>query len=224
MRWTLIYPSCFFSVLSLIAIIVLLSNDMAWSNDVGTIGLYQVHFAVGLRGWSFEFNCRQEECPTPDSKETADYQSSSCRWHFCEPCGKATKHINAMLNACIAFIAIYFVLAVGRVNLRNRGGFFGKIIAVFSSVLNFVTLVAAWSLWLDRCNNKFDDMNYMIGEIRVINIKPQLYYGFVVAVLASTSAVLCVIAEAIMQSKLQSVAANPRLTEEIMRKSPYFVL
>jgi len=96
-------------------------------------------------------------------------------------------------------------------------------------VLNYVTLVAAWSIWLDRCNNKFDDMNYMIGDIRVVSIKPQvlrgpsparpaifhhrhlilpdamlliyqLYYGFVVAVLASTSAVLCVIAEALMQN------------------------
>jgi len=29
-------------MLSLIAIIVLLSNDMAWSNDEGTVGLYKV--------------------------------------------------------------------------------------------------------------------------------------------------------------------------------------
>jgi len=76
----------------------------------------------------------------------------------------------------------------------------GKLVGVAASVLTLITLVATWSLWLDKCQDSFAGMTYQIGDVRVVNVKPQLFYGFIISILGSMAALITVIAEAVKSS------------------------
>eukprot|EP00472_Partenskyella_glossopodia_P013471 CAMPEP_0197540376 /NCGR_PEP_ID=MMETSP1318-20131121/65578_1 /TAXON_ID=552666 /ORGANISM="Partenskyella glossopodia, Strain RCC365" /LENGTH=211 /DNA_ID=CAMNT_0043099339 /DNA_START=236 /DNA_END=871 /DNA_ORIENTATION=- len=196
--------------------VLILLNLFPWANDIGTIGLYKVHFSLGITGWKFAYNCINNGCPQPNHTEEGGYGDDACRWDFCEHCLLATQKMTALSKACIAFASVYCVLALGRAYFRLRDGFFGKLLGVFTSILILVTSVATWALWLDKCQNQFATMSYIVGNVRVVNIKPQLYYAFVLGVLGSTMAILTAVAEAVRLSFSSAEASDMERTEDVV--------
>mmetsp|Transcript_13667 Transcript_13667/g.16325 ORF Transcript_13667/g.16325 Transcript_13667/m.16325 type:complete len:224 (+) Transcript_13667:105-776(+) len=195
MRWRAVYPSIF-ALLTLVCALVLLFSSIAWSNNQGNVGLFEVHFSMGLKGYQFSYNCKDGEiCPIDDHSETQGYDSDMCRWDFCGPCKQATQRMQAAIETCLGFIGLYIIIAVIRGKLRNKGGFAGKLSGVATSAVVLLMISCTWVLWISKCANHFDGMTYLIGHVRVVNVKPQLHYGFVVATLASITAFLAVLVE-----------------------------
>eukprot|EP00471_Norrisiella_sphaerica_P003005 CAMPEP_0184483236 /NCGR_PEP_ID=MMETSP0113_2-20130426/4884_1 /TAXON_ID=91329 /ORGANISM="Norrisiella sphaerica, Strain BC52" /LENGTH=206 /DNA_ID=CAMNT_0026863515 /DNA_START=161 /DNA_END=781 /DNA_ORIENTATION=- len=187
---------------------VMLTSSIAWSDDEGQVGLYATHFALGLEGYKFSFKCKEGEvCPNDNHSESDSYTSQSCRWKFCEPCALASEKIRNLTKMCLAFIGTFIVATLIRAKIMNRGGFFGKLLGVITAALTLVTMTCTWIVWVKKCANQFDGLSYMVGHIRVVGVKPQLYYGFVIAIMGSAASLLTVITEA--ARKTTGFGANP---------------
>mmetsp|Transcript_17421 Transcript_17421/g.26130 ORF Transcript_17421/g.26130 Transcript_17421/m.26130 type:complete len:220 (+) Transcript_17421:84-743(+) len=208
MRWAILNP--IFTMMTLVCVLVLLTCDLGWANNKGTIGLYEVEFTAKLTGWTFKYNCKDGgSCPVDAHEENAAYNSDSCRWEFCKPCNQATRQMQALLRGCLAFVIVHLVLTIIWLRLGNRGGFLGKMIAVFVALLTLATVLSSWVVWLSKCNKHFDGMSYMIGKIHVINVKMQLHYAFAVAILGSLTA-LCLTATEVIRKSFNSRDVAPR--------------
>mmetsp|Transcript_26463 Transcript_26463/g.36942 ORF Transcript_26463/g.36942 Transcript_26463/m.36942 type:complete len:228 (+) Transcript_26463:93-776(+) len=195
MRGRAVYQSMF-TILTMVCAFVLLFSGIAWSNNQGNVGLFEVHFSMGLQGYQFSYICKEGEiCPIDDHSEAQGYDSDMCRWDFCGPCKQTTQRMQAMIEACLGFIGLYIVIAAIRGKLRNKGGFFGKLSGVAAAAVVLLMICSTWVLWIAKCANHFQGMTYMIGHVRVVNVKPQLHYGFVVATLATVTAFLAILVE-----------------------------
>mmetsp|Transcript_35373 Transcript_35373/g.57068 ORF Transcript_35373/g.57068 Transcript_35373/m.57068 type:complete len:209 (-) Transcript_35373:68-694(-) len=184
-----------FFLLSIVCVTVLLTCGLAWSHNSGTIGLYSVEFSVGLEGWSQSHRCVKGNCPVPDHTQKGGFDSGSCHWGFCASCGRTAKKIKTLLQTCLALSSLSFGLTFITRRLSYQIGFTGKLLLVCMSVLSLSTLAASWLHWEYHCAHNFGDLEYNIGHLRVIDVKMEVHYGFIIAILGSISALVSVGAE-----------------------------
>ena len=181
-----------------IAVAIVLSNTLDWSASIGQVDVYQVSFQFGLTSWDISYSCKdtsEAPCESADAHVSGTYDGANCIWSFCKPCHVASKHMTSFAYAAMGFILANLVISGIRVHYQISTGFTTKFFGVVTAALVLTTCSAVFLTWISSCQNRFDDFSYMIGSIRVVQIKPTLQFGFMLAVFGSFTALLSVLSE-----------------------------